>query len=68
MKAKTWSTVGGVMIILWVLTLLSGNVTFYPPTSGETLGYDVGNLILPILGILALLKGNKQEKTEKKIE
>jgi len=65
MKSQTLSTIGGCAIILWILLLLSGNINFYPFDTAEMVGYDFGQLVLPIIGIVCLVSARKKdERTE----
>ena len=63
MKKSTYRNIGAVIFLLWVLLLLSGNVRFVPFDNPEALGYNIGSLILPTIG-LALVYVGWEKATE----
>lgn len=63
MKLNSWHFWGGAAIILWIgISISEPNLGFVPMVSAEAIGFNVGNLFLPILGAVLIYTGFKKGK------
>jgi len=62
MKASTINTIGWICIAIWILALISGNVDIYLSTSYEAIGYNLGQVLFLIIGVICLIVAKKKEK------